>query len=139
MQLLAKKSDRITIENRGKSYEERPLILLKITDPENHKKIEIIKKNHISLSNKEGENLNIDKMPLVIYQGFSIHGNEPSGSNAGLIAAYHLAASNSKETIDLLKNTVILFDPSYNPDGLQRFSQWANSNRNISLNPSLST
>ena len=135
MQLLAKKSDRITIENRGKSYEERPLILLKITDPENHKKIELIKKNHISLSNKEGENLNIDKMPLVIYQGFSIHGNEPSGSNAGLIAAYHLAASNSKETIDLLKNTVILFDPSYNPDGLQRFSQWANSNRNISLNP----
>ena len=30
---------------------------------------------------------------------------------------------------------VILLDPSFNPDGLQRFSQWANMNKNQSLNP----
>ena len=28
-----------------------------------------------------------------------------------------------------------MLDPSLNPDGLQRFSQWANSNKNQSLNP----
>ena len=81
------------------------------------------------------DKLNTNEMPIVIYQGFSIHGNEPSGANAGIIAAYHLAASNSKETKELLRNTIILFDPCYNPDGLQRFSQWANSNKNILLNP----
>jgi len=29
----------------------------------------------------------------LFYQGFSIHGNEPSGANAGLAYAYYLAAA----------------------------------------------
>ena len=135
MYILASKSDRITIENRGSTYEDRPLVLLTITDPENHKNINLIKESHIALSDVNSDKLNTNEMPIVIYQGFSIHGNEPSGANAGIIAAYHLAASNSKETKELLRNTIILFDPCYNPDGLQRFSQWANSNKNILLNP----
>ena len=32
-------------------------------------------------------------MPAVIYQGFSIHGNEPSGANAAPLVAYYLAAA----------------------------------------------
>ena len=135
MYLLASKSDRITIENRGSTYEDRPLILLTVTDSKNHKNIDIIKQKHIALSNINSDKINTSEMPLVIYQGFSIHGNEASGANAGILAAYHLAASNSEETKKLLKNTIILFDPCYNPDGLQRFSQWANSNKNMSLNP----
>ena len=30
---------------------------------------------------------------------------------------------------------MILFDPSFNPDGLQRFAYWANTNRSSNLNP----
>jgi len=74
-------------------------------------------------------------MPIVVYQGFSVHGDEPSGTNASLPLIYHLLASNSDETRELLNDVVILLDPSLNPDGLQRFSQWANSNKNQSLNP----
>ena len=36
---LAKASDRISIENRGNTYEGRPILLLTITSPENHKNI----------------------------------------------------------------------------------------------------
>ena len=132
---LASKSDRITIENRGTTYEGRPILLLTITDPENHKKIGLIKKSHIELTKLGSDKLNTEELPIIVYQGFSIHGNEPSGANAGILVAYHLAASESSETKEMLKNTVILFDPSFNPDGLQRFSQWANSNRNMLLNP----
>ena len=71
----------------------------------------------------------------IVYQGFSIHGNEPSGSNAALAVAYYLAASTSLATEDLLNNTVILFDPSFNPDGLQRFAYWANTNKSKNINP----
>ena len=74
-------------------------------------------------------------MPIVVYQGFSIHGNEPSGSNAALAVAYHLAAAQGPEMDELLGNVVILFDPCYNPDGLQRFAYWANTNRSAHLNP----
>ena len=74
-------------------------------------------------------------MPIVVYQGFSVHGDEPSGANASLLLMYHLAASNDSRTKEVLKNSIILIDPNFNPDGLQRFSQWANSNRSMNLNP----
>ena len=135
MRLLAASSDRVHIENRGTTYEDRPLLLLTITSPENHKNITTIKANHIKLTEAEGSTLDTAEMPVVVYQGFSIHGNEPSGANAGLLVAYHLAASQSKEVMDLLDQTVVLFDPSFNPDGLQRFSQWANTHKAQNITP----
>ncbi len=135
MYALAAASDRITIKNRGKTFEDRPLILLTITSSENHKNIDEIQKNHISLTEKNSENIDNSKYPIVVYQGFSIHGNEASGSNAALLVAYYLAASNSKKVAQLLENTIILFDPSFNPDGLQRFAFWANMNKSKNLNP----
>ena len=134
MEVLAKSSDRITIENRGFTYEDRPLILLTITSKENHQNIDKIKKEHKEIS--DGNKMDDYKdLPVIIYQGFSIHGNEASGSNASLLLAYYLAASKSDFVNDLLENSVILLDPSFNPDGLQRFAYWANTNRNMNLNP----
>ncbi|MGB1404247.1 MAG: M14 family zinc carboxypeptidase, partial [Flavobacteriaceae bacterium] len=130
MYSLAAQSDRIHIENRGTTYENRPLLLLTITSPENHKKIDEIKSNHRALTEPNADAIAIEEQPLVVYQGFSIHGNEPSGANAGLLLAYHLAASQAPETLKMLDELVILFDPSFNPDGLQRFSYWANTNKN---------
>ena len=132
MRALAKASDRITIEERGKTYEDRPLLLLTITSPNNHKNLEEIRNKHIDATNDTS--VSTDN-PVVVYQGFSIHGNEPSGSNAALAVAYYLAASVSSETQNLLDNTVILFDPSFNPDGLQRFAYWANVNKSKNINP----
>jgi murein tripeptide amidase MpaA len=56
-------------------------------------------------------------MPAVFYMGHSIHGNEPSGSNAALLSAYFLAAAQGKKIEEYLSNTIILLDPSFNPDG----------------------
>lgn len=131
MKVLASSSDRISIETRGTTYEGRPLLLLTITAPENHKNLEEIRQAHINATNNSS--VDISKNPIVVYQGFSIHGNEPSGSNAALAVAYYLAAAENID--DLLKNTVILFDPSFNPDGLQRFAYWANINKSKNINP----
>ena len=133
MKALAASSDRISIENRGTTFEGRPLLLLTITSPENHKNIESIRKKHIDATNDAS--VDATNGPIVVYQGFSIHGNEPSGSNASLAVVYYLAASVSSETQDLLNNTVILLDPSFNPDGLQRFAYWANTNKSKNINP----
>ena len=137
MRTLAAASNRIQIENRGGTYEDRPLLLLTISSPENLERLEAIKNQHKALTEPEGANLDTSDMPVVVYQGFSIHGNEPSGANAGLLVAYHLAAAQSQAVNDLLDNTIILFDPSFNPDGLQRFSQWANTHKaqNITADP----
>lgn len=131
MRALAEASDRITIETRGTTFETRPLILLTITSAKNHQNLDQIRKDHVALT--DNDNTNISQMPAVVYQGFSIHGNEPSGSNAALVAAYYLAAAQGPKIESLLNDVVILFDPSLNPDGLQRFAYWANTNRNMNL------
>lgn len=131
MKALALASDRISIENRGSTFEGRPLLLLTITSPKNHINIDKIRENHINGTNDSNKDISND--PIVVYQGFSIHGNEPSGSNAALAVAYYLAAANNIN--DVLDNTIILFDPSYNPDGLQRFAYWVNTNKSKNINP----
>ena len=133
MYAIAKASDRITIENRGETFEDRPLLLLTITSPENHANLDAIKAAHISATEKTDSNT--DNRPIVVYEGFSIHGNESSGSNAALAVAYYLAAAEGDKIDNLLDNAVILLDPSLNPDGLQRFAYWANTNRGMNLNP----
>ena len=131
MYALADASSRVSIENRGKTYENRDLILLTITSKKNHSNIETIISNRKKIYNN---NLDISESPSIIYQGFSIHGNEPSGSNSSLLLAYYLAASNDKFVLELLDNSVILIDPCMNPDGLQRFASWVNSNKSKTIN-----
>ena len=135
MYRLAESSDRISIENRGETFEGRPLILLYITAPKNQKNLQEIRKKHISLTEKGADNIEVSNLPIIVYQGFSIHGNEPSGSNAALAVAYYLAAAQGPEIELLLDKSVILFDPSYNPDGLQRFAYWANMHKGKNINP----
>ncbi len=133
MYALANSSPRILIEDRGITYEGRPLLLLTVSSKENLNKINQIRENHISFTDGNIKNQS-HKRPIIIYQGYSIHGNEPSGSNAALLYAYYLAASNNPKLINQLNNSIILLDPSFNPDGLQRFAHWANTNKSLYLN-----
>ncbi|MFM9840587.1 MAG: M14 family metallopeptidase [Cyclobacteriaceae bacterium] len=130
MMALDKASDRISLEVTGQTHEARPIILMTITSSKNHQNIESIRAQHLQLSDpaKSGS-LNTKDMPAVFFIGHSIHGNEASGANAALLTAYYLAAAQGTEIENYLSNTVILFDPSFNPDGLQRFSSWVNSRK----------
>ena len=134
MYAVAESSDRVLIEETGKTYENRPLLILKVSSNKNIKVLEKIQKKHIEISN--GKKMNeFENMPAVVYQGYGVHGNEASASNASILGIYYLAASNSEETNEILNNTVILFDPCLNPDGFQRFANWVNSNKNLVPNP----
>ena len=134
MTALDQASDRITLTEYGKTYENRRMLLLTITSPENHKNLEQIRTQHVALSDpSKSANINVDNMPIVVWQGFSVHGNEPSGVNASIAVAYYLAAAEGSEVDEMLKNTVILFDPAINPDGIQRFSTWVNANKSNTL------
>lgn len=136
MKALDQASDRITLEQTGLTYEARPLLLLTITSPKNHQNIENIRTQHLQLTDaSKSGSLDVKNMPAIFYLGCSIHGNEASGANAGLLMAYHLAAAKGPEIEKYLENTVILFDPSFNPDGLQRFSGWVNSRKSMQISP----
>lgn len=130
MRVLAEASDRITLHEFGKTYEDRPLIYLTITSPSNQQNIEQIKENHIALTDPgQADQLNTEEIPVVMYWGYSIHGDEPSGSNASMLVAYFLAAAQGDDIEQKLENSVILLDPSFNPDGLNRFASWVNTHK----------
>ncbi|HRI78009.1 MAG TPA: M14 family metallopeptidase [Cyclobacteriaceae bacterium] len=136
MMALDKASDRISLEVTGYTYEGRPLLLLTVTAPKNHSNIENIRQQHLTLTDPSRSTpVDVKNMPVIFYLGCSIHGNEPSGANAGLIMAYYLAAAQGPEIEKYLDNTVLLFDPSFNPDGLNRFSTWANSRKSKLISP----
>ncbi|MCW5922544.1 MAG: zinc carboxypeptidase [Saprospiraceae bacterium] len=132
MRELARTSERVALQEYGRSHEGRPLLCLFITDASNHARLEEIKTVRGQLADpSQSGKLDAKSLPAVNYMGYSIHGNEASGSNAALLVAYHLAAAQSTEVEQLLLNTVILLDPCFNPDGLQRFSSWVNSRRSL--------
>jgi hypothetical protein len=129
MYLLAEKSERVSIVETGRTHENRPLLLLAFSSLENQQNLAEIQSSHI----KNLEDGSAANKPLVIWMGYSIHGDEPSGSNASMLIAYYLAAGQGAEVEKLLANNVVLLDPSLNPDGLSRFAQWANMHRGKNL------
>ncbi len=136
MQSIAGSSDRVIIEEFARTYENRPLVQLIITSEANHARLEEIRSQHVLLSDPaRSGSLNTESMPIVIWLGYSVHGNEASGANASLLTAYHLAAGQGAEIDELLENAVVIIDPSFNPDGLNRFSSWVNSHRSHVINP----
>lgn len=126
MYTLAEKSDRVSIKVTGYTYEKKPLLQLIISSEENQSKIESLRQAHL-----KGAMNGDSEAPLVIWLGYSVHGDEASGSNASPIVAWYLAASRSEYVRDLLRNTIIIIDPSLNPDGLDRFATWSNSNSSV--------
>ena len=132
--IAAAAPERVKLETMGFTYENRPQVLLIITSKKNHDNLESIRQQHVQLTDPAKSSLiNTDQMPIVVWIGHSIHGNEPSGANASLVTAYYLAAAQGKQIDELLDNTVILLDPSFNPDGLQRFSTWVNQHKSKNL------
>ncbi len=119
---LAELSDRVKIERYALSHEKRPLFVAYISSPENLKNLETIKQQHLKMGP-------IQNRPLVTWMGYSVHGNEASGSNTSMLFAYHLAAAKDEATLKQLSQQIIIIDPMLNPDGLARFATWANMYR----------
>ena len=118
----------------ARSHENRPLVNLVISSKENLSNLEALRTAHNKLTDKSiSSDVDLDEIPLVLYQGYGIHGDEASGSNASILVAYYLLAGKSKHLEELLDETIILLDPCYNPDGFQRFSTWVSMHRNKSL------
>lgn len=114
MKAVADASDRVVFEETGRSYEKRPQTLLTISSPANLGRLDQIKADRKKLRDPNAS-VDIEAMPVVMFMGYSVHGNEASGANASLLAAYHFAAANEIESE--LENIVLLLDPAINPDG----------------------
>ncbi|MCL7962643.1 MAG: M14 family metallopeptidase [marine benthic group bacterium] len=124
-------SDRVRLERHGFTHEGRPLIHAIVSAPENLARLEEIRAANLRLfaSAESVSDRELETMPAVVYLAYSVHGNEASGSEASLLALFHLAAGRGPAVEDALSDLVVIIDPSLNPDGRDRFVDWVNRNR----------
>ncbi|MDC0119661.1 M14 family metallopeptidase [Flavobacteriaceae bacterium] len=126
LEQLAATSNRAQIMPYGKTHEGRKLAFLVVSSPENLSRLPEIKEAHLA-SIKSGVALKGSALPLIINLAYNVHGNEPSSSEAALLAAYTFVASKNPDIEKYLENAVIFIDPTINPDGRDRHTQWANT------------
>ena len=128
---VAASSDRVRVETHGSSHEGRPLVHAIVSSPANLARLEAIREADVRLfaSPRSVSDRELDAMPGIVYLAYSVHGNEASGSEASLLALYHLAAGSGPAVDRVLSDLVVIVDPSLNPDGRDRFVDWVNRNR----------
>ncbi len=126
LQALARASDRCQFQIYGRTHEGRPQVILTISAKENLARLPEIREQREQLRDPNRQPPAMESMPVVLWIGYSVHGDEPSGANASLLYAYHLAAAQGARIEALLRDSIVLLDPCLNPDGLGRFAHWAN-------------
>jgi len=130
---LTSSSERIKMTEIGQTSQLRKQFLVTISSPENLNNLDALlaKRN---FSSKQADDDDKSDSPLIIWLGYSVHGDEASGANAAMLVAYHYAASQSAKMTSLLENTIIVLEPSVNPDGLDRFVNWVSTFSNDATN-----
>lgn len=108
----------------GSSVEGRPLRIVVISSEANMKRLETIRQNALAIAN--GKPVPQDQ-PAIVWINQCIHGNEPASFESSMWTLYTLVASRSPQISKTLENTVVVLNPSYNPDGHERFAVWNNS------------
>ncbi len=123
-QHVAAHSPRLILQEFGRTNQERPQILAIVSSPENLQRIEEIRLDNLRRAGlAEGPPSDTPPVALV-WLGFSVHGNEAAGSEASMQVLYELANPANTETGKWLENTVVLIEPSVNPDGYSRYTSW---------------
>lgn len=124
---LAKHSDKIKVEQIGTSYEGRPLLIATVTSAQNQQQLETLRRQHVTLADPAQPLSAAGNSPVVVWLGYSVHGNETSSGEAALLTAYYLVANRNADTAKWLQQAVVLFDPAQNPDGRDRAASWHNA------------
>ena len=128
-----KHSDRLRVFTIGKTPEHRSQYLLAVSSPRNLAHLNEIKDQLALLSDprklRTGSDLDqlIQKLPIIVWLSYSIHGSESAAFESGIQVLYQLLASNDPVVREALDHTVVLINPCQNPDGHERFATWYNA------------
>lgn len=130
--LLATAPDRVRAETWGYTVEHRPYRVLVISDPANLARLDSIRGAITELTDPRRTSLARANAiaavePIIVVFQYSVHGDEPAGFEAALQVAYQMLAGDDSVTHEILKNVVLVLNPSANPDGHERFAAWYNS------------
>lgn len=125
---LAAASNRINMVEMGKTEEGRSQYMLIVSHPDNLAKLEFYREISVklaraeNLSEADARKLAATGKPVVWIDG-GLHSNEMVATHQLIETAYQLSSRTDDETINILKNTIILLVHA-NPDGQELVANW---------------
>jgi hypothetical protein len=122
-------SELAQLQTIGYTHERRPKVILTLSAASNITNLEQIRQKQLQLADPRQPKPDVNGMPSIVHLGYGVHGNEPSSSEAAMLTAYWILASQSDLAKQIRENAVIHIDPTLNPDGRDRHTFWANSNK----------
>ncbi|MCC7504642.1 MAG: zinc carboxypeptidase [Saprospiraceae bacterium] len=122
--LAANATQTMRLERYGMTNEDRPLQVAYFSAPENMARLEQIRVNNLRLAGVADGTPDLSNPIAIVWLSMSVHGNEASGSECSPELAYRLATQTDPQIREWLKNTVVVLDPSLNPDGYSRYTNW---------------
>jgi hypothetical protein len=124
LQHVAKYSNRVELQQYGRTYGGRPLMLAYVTSEENMPRLDEIRHNNLvraGLRDEPGTEL---ESKAIVWLSYNVHGNETSATEAALFTLHELAREENLRSESYLENTVVIIDPLLNPDGRERYVSW---------------
>lgn len=126
---VAENSSLVTYHDYGQTNERRKLTYAIITSENNHRNIETIRLNNLRQIGLADGSANPEI--AIVWLSYNVHGNEASCTEAAMQTAFELIT----EKQAWLENTVIILDPSLNPDGRDRYVNWYNQVKSTPYSP----
>jgi len=122
-------SPNVKLEEYGRTYEDRPLLLAFIASDKNMAQLETIRKDNLKRTGMlEGTpTTNVS----IVWLSYNVHGNEANSTEASMATIYKLITEHQ----DWLENTVVIIDPCINPDGRDRYVNFYSQNGQMPYNP----
>ncbi|MEA5258830.1 M14 family metallopeptidase [Arcicella aquatica] len=118
----------------GSTNEGRPLMIAILASAENFAQLEEIRTNNLkSIGLLEGKPTK--KQPAIAWLSFNVHGNESCGTSTAPFTLYELLNPSNERSKAVLANTVVILDPSINPDGYDRYVNFYNQKVGAVYNP----
>lgn len=131
LELLAKESDRMILENMGPSTEGHPFLVAYISSPENLARLEELRLINKQITDPRGiEEERLDELvkegKAIVVQTMSLHASEVGGTQMAPELVYDLLTTESEEGLRILDETISIIVPCFNPDGQIMVTDWYN-------------
>jgi hypothetical protein len=122
-------SDRVRVEEVGRSTEGRPFLIVTVTSEANMARLEAIRAANLRLADPRGlDEAEADRLldtgKTVVALNHGIHSDEVASPLTAMRTAHALATADDPATREILDQTVVVMVPSQNPDGAQKVAEW---------------
>ena len=122
-------SDRVRVDELGRTTEDRPFILVTIADAKTLANLDRYKQIQAGLADprqtksREAEGL-IEQGKTVVLITCSIHSTEVASTHTAVEFAHRLLTEDTPRHRAILNDTIFLLVPSLNPDGVDTVAKW---------------